>query len=135
MWVFLFLTILVVCPPTVWGQEPEVDTGTTAWMLTSTALVSLMIPGLAMFYGGLVRTKNVLGTMMHCRPSPRGMAGAVLPYDFPNPPSHLAEDRSFSILRHPHHVISAIPSDVGLAVVYVKLRKKVFMAEADAVVG
>ena len=43
----------------------EVDTGTTAWMLTSTALVLLMIPGLAMFYGGLVRTKNVLGTMMH----------------------------------------------------------------------
>jgi len=42
-----------------------IDTGTTAWMLTSTALVLLMIPGLAMFYGGLVRTKNVLGTMMH----------------------------------------------------------------------
>ena len=44
---------------------PEVDTGTTAWMLTSTGLVLLMVPGLAMFYGGLVRTKNVLGTMMH----------------------------------------------------------------------
>lgn len=43
----------------------ETDSGTTAWMLTSTALVLLMIPGLAMFYGGLVRTKNVLGTMMH----------------------------------------------------------------------
>lgn len=42
-----------------------VDTGTTAWMLTSTTLVLLMIPGLAMFYGGLVRTKNVIGTMMH----------------------------------------------------------------------
>jgi ammonium transporter, Amt family len=41
------------------------DTGATAWMLTSTALVLLMVPGLAMFYGGLVRTKNVLGTMMH----------------------------------------------------------------------
>ena len=45
--------------------ETEIDTGATAWMLTSTALVLLMIPGLAMFYGGLVRTKNVLGTMMH----------------------------------------------------------------------
>ncbi len=44
---------------------PTVDTGTTAWMLTSTALVLLMVPGLGMFYGGLVRTKNVLGTMMH----------------------------------------------------------------------
>jgi ammonium transporter, Amt family len=43
----------------------QIDTGTTAWMLTSTALVLLMVPGLAMFYGGLVRTKNVLGTMMH----------------------------------------------------------------------
>lgn len=43
----------------------ENDSGATAWMLTSTALVLLMIPGLAMFYGGLVRTKNVLGTMMH----------------------------------------------------------------------
>jgi Amt family ammonium transporter len=42
-----------------------IDSGTTAWMLTSTALVLLMVPGLAMFYGGLVRTKNVLGTMMH----------------------------------------------------------------------
>lgn len=43
----------------------EIDSGATAWMLTSTALVLLMVPGLAMFYGGLVRTKNVLGTMMH----------------------------------------------------------------------
>ncbi len=42
-----------------------VDTGATSWMLTSTALVLLMIPGLAMFYGGLVRSKNVLGTIMH----------------------------------------------------------------------
>jgi Amt family ammonium transporter len=43
----------------------QIDTGATAWMLTSTALVLLMIPGLAMFYGGLVRSKNVLGTVMH----------------------------------------------------------------------
>jgi Amt family ammonium transporter len=49
-----------------WAADPTVvDTGTTAWMLISTALVLLMVPGLAMFYGGLVRTKNVLGTMMH----------------------------------------------------------------------
>ena len=49
------------------AQEPEIaiDSGATAWMLTSTALVLLMVPGLAMFYGGLVRTKNVLATMMH----------------------------------------------------------------------
>jgi len=43
----------------------QIDSGTTAWMLISTGLVLLMIPGLAMFYGGLVRTKNVIGTMMH----------------------------------------------------------------------
>lgn len=47
------------------AENVPVDTGTTAWMLTSTALVLLMVPGLAMFYGGLVSTKNVLGTMMH----------------------------------------------------------------------
>lgn len=47
------------------ANEVAIDSGATAWMLTSTALVLLMIPGLALFYGGLVRTKNVLGTMMH----------------------------------------------------------------------
>lgn len=47
------------------SEENGIDTGVTAWMITSTALVLLMIPGLAMFYGGLVRSKNVLGTMMH----------------------------------------------------------------------
>ena len=40
------------------------DTGDTAWMLVSIAFVLLMTPGLAMFYGGMVRRKNVLGTMM-----------------------------------------------------------------------
>ncbi|MGQ0678982.1 MAG: ammonium transporter [Actinomycetota bacterium] len=43
----------------------EVDTGDTAWMLASAALVMFMTPGLAFFYGGLVRNKNVLGTIMH----------------------------------------------------------------------
>jgi len=43
----------------------KIDTGDTAWMLISTALVMLMTPGLAMFYGGMVRSKNVLGTIMH----------------------------------------------------------------------
>ena len=47
------------------ASEVATDTGITSWMLTSTALVLLMVPGLAMFYGGLVRTKNVIGTMMH----------------------------------------------------------------------
>ena len=43
----------------------RIDTGDTAWILVSTALVMLMTPGLAMFYGGMVRRKNVLGTIMH----------------------------------------------------------------------
>jgi len=42
-----------------------IDSGATAWLLISTGLVLLMVVGLAMFYGGLVRTKNVLGTIMH----------------------------------------------------------------------
>ena len=51
---------------TGWANDgSQVDSGATAWMITSTALVLLMVPGLAMFYGGLVRSKNVLGTMMH----------------------------------------------------------------------
>jgi len=57
--------LLGLAPAAVAQANAEVDSGTTAWMLVSTALVLLMIPGLAMFYGGLVRTKNVLGTMMH----------------------------------------------------------------------
>ena len=47
------------------AQESNLDTGDTAWMLTATALVLLMtIPGLALFYGGMVRKKNVLSTVM-----------------------------------------------------------------------
>jgi ammonium transporter, Amt family len=42
-----------------------INSGDTAWILVSTALVLLMLPGLALFYGGLVRTKNVLSTFMH----------------------------------------------------------------------
>ena len=60
---FLLPTFALAATTTT--PPPTIDTGTTAWMLTSTALVLLMVPGLAMFYGGLVRTKNVLGTMMH----------------------------------------------------------------------
>ena len=45
---------------------PKIDKGDNAWMLTSSALVLMMtIPGLFLFYGGLVRSKNVLGTIMH----------------------------------------------------------------------
>src|SRR5690349_8172768 len=46
------------------SAAPAIDAGSTAWMLTSSALVLLMVPGLALFYGGMVRRKNVLATMM-----------------------------------------------------------------------
>lgn len=53
----------------VWAADGVVvlDTGNTAWILTSTALVLMMtLPGLALFYGGLVRSKNVLSVLMQC---------------------------------------------------------------------
>jgi len=54
----------------VFAQEAwaasEISAGDTAWILTSSALVLAMTaPGLVLFYGGMVRGKNVLGTMMH----------------------------------------------------------------------
>jgi ammonium transporter, Amt family len=55
--------------PTAAMAQPEVvsDSGDTAWILTASALVLLMtLPGLALFYGGLVRAKNVLSVFMHC---------------------------------------------------------------------
>lgn len=62
----MFMVLIPAVFSKCWAAESNiVDSGATAWMLTSTALVLLMVPGLAMFYGGLVRTKNVLGTMMH----------------------------------------------------------------------
>lgn len=62
----LIATMLIAgMATTASASEGQIDTGTTSWMLISTALVLLMLPGLAMFYGGLVRTKNVIATMMH----------------------------------------------------------------------
>ena len=54
---------LAATPPA--PPPSPINTGDTAWMLTSTALVMIMLPGLALFYGGLVRRKNVLSTVMH----------------------------------------------------------------------
>jgi Amt family ammonium transporter len=48
------------------AQAPVIDSGDTAWMLMSIALVMLMTPGLAFFYGGMVRRKNILGILMQC---------------------------------------------------------------------
>jgi len=63
-------SLLTLAPTLVLAQEaatPTLNSGDTAWMLTSTALVLFMtIPGLALFYGGLVRSKNVLSVLMQC---------------------------------------------------------------------
>ena len=58
---------LVLCGIAVPGFAEGLDTGDTAWILTSTALVLFMtIPGLSLFYAGLVRSKNVLSVLMQC---------------------------------------------------------------------
>ena len=73
--ILALLGALTLAAPVAWGDsaptEPsllsadKISAGDTAWMLTSTALVLMMsIPGLALFYGGMVRKKNVLATLM-----------------------------------------------------------------------
>jgi Amt family ammonium transporter len=57
--------LAVAAAPAFAGDEAKVDTGDAAWMLVSTALVLMMtVPGVALFYAGMVRKKNVLATMM-----------------------------------------------------------------------
>ncbi len=63
--VFAGALLLPVAPAFAAGPTSRIDTGDTAWMLTCTALVLVMtVPGLALFYAGMVRKKNVLATMM-----------------------------------------------------------------------
>ena len=66
------VTGAAVSPPPASTTEPslilnsQINSGDTAWMLASMALVLMMtVPGLALFYGGMVRKKNVLATLMH----------------------------------------------------------------------
>jgi len=59
------LSILALMPMVVFAEG--LDGANTSWILTSTALVLFMtLPGLALFYGGLVRTKNILSVLMQC---------------------------------------------------------------------
>src|SRR5262249_2774419 len=59
------------------ATPPTIDSGDTAWVLTASALVLMMtLPGLALFYGGLVRAKNVLNVLMHSMLSP-GIVGVL----------------------------------------------------------
>ncbi len=65
------VSLLILCglliPSLAQAQEGTIDSGDTAWILVSSALVLLMtVPGLALFYGGLVRTKNILSVLMQC---------------------------------------------------------------------
>ena len=64
--VFTFF-LLVVSNSALAADAKTLDTGDTAWILVATALVLFMtLPGLALFYGGLVRTKNVLSVLLQC---------------------------------------------------------------------
>ncbi|MBZ4190477.1 ammonium transporter [Niabella beijingensis] len=60
----VILSLLFGHNPTEIKQYAEINSGDTAWMLTSAALVLIMTPGLAFFYGGMVKKKNVISTML-----------------------------------------------------------------------
>jgi ammonium transporter, Amt family len=62
---FCVLAIMLLPVISFAADAPKVDTGDSSFMFISTVLVFIMTPGLALFYGGMVRKKNVLGTMMH----------------------------------------------------------------------
>lgn len=63
----ILLAGLMALPTLAWSQDAQPDTGDTAWIMAATALVLFMtLPGLALFYGGLVHTKNVLSVLMQC---------------------------------------------------------------------
>src|SRR5512134_1244990 len=65
--VFLLAPLLLYAPFAAAAEPPKMDAANTAWMLTSSVLVLFMtLPGLALFYAGLVRMKNVLSVLMQC---------------------------------------------------------------------
>ena len=66
---FILLLAFLAWPGAAFGQEspPELNEGDTAWIIVATALVLFMtLPGLSLFYGGLVRARNLLSVLMHC---------------------------------------------------------------------
>jgi ammonium transporter, Amt family len=66
VWATILATGASAQEATPMSMQAKIDTGDTAWVLVSSALVLAMsVPGLALFYGGLVRSKNALGTIMH----------------------------------------------------------------------
>jgi Amt family ammonium transporter len=67
-WITLLITLAISVPGlpvmAAAADAPAIDTGDTAFIIVCAALVMIMTPGLALFYGGMVRKKNVLGTIM-----------------------------------------------------------------------
>ncbi len=62
----LSCSMVLIASSLAWAEEEaKINGADTAWILVSSALVMLMLPGLALFYGGMVRRKNVLSTLMH----------------------------------------------------------------------
>ncbi|KWT82653.1 ammonium transporter [Candidatus Magnetominusculus xianensis] len=64
MFKIVFTLISLLLMPLAAEAAGSVDSGDTAWILASTALVMLIVPGIGLFYGGMVRRKNILGTMI-----------------------------------------------------------------------
>jgi Amt family ammonium transporter len=67
--VYMGVCLALAVSSAAWAEDapPAIDTGDTAWVITASALVLMMtLPGLALFYGGLVRAKNVLNVLMQC---------------------------------------------------------------------
>lgn len=60
---FVLSMLVLFASSAMAGDAPKIDTGDNAWLLASTALVLIMTPGLALFYGGMVRAKNMVNTM------------------------------------------------------------------------
>ncbi len=60
----VIMSFLLLSVPALGAEAPKVDTGDTAWVLASAALVMLMVPAVGLFYGGMVRKKNALSTIM-----------------------------------------------------------------------
>jgi len=65
-WAIGIALVFLITSPSIAATDSTINAGDTAWLLISTALVMLMTPGLALFYGGMVRSKNVLNTIMQC---------------------------------------------------------------------
>ena len=59
------IVLALAALPVAAASGSTLNSGDTAWLLVATVMVVVMLPGLALFYGGLVRRKNVLSTIMH----------------------------------------------------------------------